>query len=89
MSSVNDEVSELIGRLTALMVNYPEVEPRISKTVETLQSLLINPERGMQFAIDDLQTLFFQLHRTFERFPELRKDIKPIVELIEHLLGPQ
>ncbi len=89
MPSVNDEVGELIGRLTAAMVNYPELEPRISKTVENLQSLLISPERSMQYAIDDLQTLFFQLHRVFERFPELRKEIKPIIELIEHLLGPQ
>jgi hypothetical protein len=86
--SVNDEVSELIGRLTAAMVNYPELEPRLSKTVENLQGLLVSPERGMQYAIDDLQTLFFQLHRVFERFPELRKEIKPIIELIEHLIGP-
>lgn len=87
--SVNDEVGELIGRLTAAMVNYPELEPRISKTVENLQSLLISPERAMQYTVDDLQTLFFQLHRVFERFPELRKEIRPIIELIEHLLGPQ
>ena len=87
--SVNDEVGELIGRLTAAMVNYPELEPRISKTVENLQSLLISPERSMQYTVDDLQTLFFQLHRVFERFPELRKEIRPIIELIEHLLGPQ
>ncbi len=86
--SVNDEVNELIGRLTALMVNYPEVEPRVGKTVEALQNLLLLG-RGMQYAIDDLQTLFFQLHRVYERFPELRKDIKPIIELIERLLGPQ
>lgn len=86
--SVNDEVGELIGRLTAAMVNYPELEPRFRKTVENLQSLLLNGQ-GMQYAIDDLQTLFFQLHRVFERFPELRKEIKPIIELIEHLLGPQ
>ena len=87
--SVNDEVGELIGRLTAAMVNYPELEPRLKTTVENLQSLLISPDRAMQYTVDDLQTLFFQLHRVFERFPELRKEIKPIIELIEHLLGPQ
>lgn len=86
--SVNDEVNELIGRLTALMVNYPEVEPRLRKSVETLQSLIVKPHRVMRYAIDDLQTLFFQLHHVFEKFPELRKEIKPIIELIEHLLEP-
>ena len=87
-SEVAEEVKEVVGRMTAMMVNYPELQPRFDKTIEFLNRLLIDPQPGlMQYVINDLQTLWAQLHRVYEKFPELRKELRPIIDRLEGLLA--
>ena len=44
MTGEAEEIEELRGRLSALMVNYPDVEPRVGKTVELLDVLITRPQ---------------------------------------------
>lgn len=87
-SEVTEEVNNVVGRLTALMVNYPEMDKRLRTSVELLQQVLIDPNPGlMQYVINDLQTLWAQLHRVYEKFPDLRKELTPVIDQIEGLLS--
>ena len=88
MTGEAEEIEELRGRLSALMVNYPDVEPRVGKTVELLDVLITRPQHPglMQFAINDLLTLRVQMTAVYERFPEIRRPVQPIMELLNRLL---
>ena len=94
MTTEAEEVEELRGRLTALYVCYPDVEGRVKPVTENLQQLLESqkfPEKYtpglMNFIVNDLSTLNIQLAACYEKFPELRKDVKPILELLGKLLS--
>lgn len=90
MTTEAEEVEELRGRLASLMVNFPDVEPRVRKTVELLSVLITHPQHPglMQFVVNDLLTLQVQIAAVYEKFPELRKSIQPIIELLNRLLQP-
>lgn len=94
MTTEAEEVEELRGRLTALYVCYPDVEGRVKPVTEHLQALLdsikvpqLYKPGLMNFIVHDLSTLNIQLAACYEKFPELRKDIKPILELLGKLLS--
>lgn len=94
MTTEAEEVEELRGRLTAFMVNYPDVENRVHKTVTLLSELLEAVKTGrncvglMQAVVEDLETLRVQIAYVYEKFPELRKTLTPIMELLGKLLEP-
>lgn len=90
-SQISEEVYELKGRLTAFMVNFPEVEGRTRNIVTLLNDLQKNPSHPglMLFVTNELLTYWAQLHRVFERFPELRKELTPILGLLEGLLSTE
>jgi hypothetical protein len=94
MTTEAEEAEELRGRLTALYVCYPDVEVRVKPVTEHLQLLLDSqkfPDKYtpglMQFIVNDLSTLNVQLAACYEKFPELRKDLRPILELLGKLLS--
>ena len=93
-SEIASEVEELRGRLTALYVCCPDVEGRLKPVTEHLQILLDSvkvPETYrpglMKFVVNDLCTLNVQLAAVYEQYPQLRKELRPILELMGKLLS--
>lgn len=91
--TTEEEVEELLGRLTAFYVCYPDVENRIRPVTENLQRLLDSVKGKtkpglLNYVVTDLTTLSAQLMLCYEKFPELRKQLTPILHLLEKLLGP-
>jgi hypothetical protein len=92
MSLVNDilgECDELAGRLTALRVNYPDTEVRVKHSIFQLRKLMDGKQENMSSIVDDLQDLRQYLVDILKLDPpQLERDFRPCLELIDRLLGP-
>jgi len=91
LSQIVSECEELIGRLSAIRVNFPDTEVRVKHTIFNLKKVLEKPPTAQQVAvmIDDLQDLRAYLVDILKMDPEyLRSHFVPCVEVIDLLLGP-
>jgi len=86
--AVIDEVEELRGRLVALNINYPDMNVRLDDTIDILDRLINTPKPGMmQYVISDLTNLKQYLLELYT-LEQLRRELKPVIDLIEGLLSP-
>lgn len=87
---VYDEVDELIGRLWAIRVNWPDTEVRVKHSIFNLKELLSEPtQERMVHIVDDLQDLRVYLQDILKMDEkELSRDFRPTLELVDRLLGP-
>lgn len=85
-----NEVDELRGRLTSLMVNYPDTEIRLKTSIAILDALLrgANSPGAVQYTVEDLLDLRAYFKDITDNVEELRPKFAPAMALIERLLGP-
>lgn len=87
--STFNEVDELRGRLTAIMVKYPDTDVRLRPAIEVIDALLTKPTPAiLQEAIEDLYDLRAYLGDIQNKFPEMQKPFSGALLLIDTLLGP-
>lgn len=87
--AIYDELEELTGRLVALSVNYQGIGDALQESIELYQHTLKAPNpQIIQLVTQDLLDLQIFLHKVYEKFDDLRKELKPILELIKGLLEP-
>ena len=96
MSIVNEvygEVETLRGLFTALMVNFPDLTPRLEPALAKVDAVLNNPtDQTIAFFIEVMLELdiyfrdvYAMLHK--ESDGHLMKSIRGTMELIEKLMG--
>jgi len=87
---IYDELEELTGRLTALKINYPDFEVRLNDSVDMYQKVLsgtINPQI-LAWIGSDMAELHNYLKDCYDNVPEVRKELKPILSLLQGLTEP-
>lgn len=88
-NNIYNEVDELRGRLSALMVNYPDTEVRLRPVVEVLDVLLVKPlPTVIDEAVDELQDLRMYFSDIQRKIPEMQRPFEQSLALINRLLGP-
>ena len=94
VSEVYGEVEGLRGMLTALIVNFPDLAPRLEPAIARVDAVLNNPtDRTIGFFIEDMlelevyfKDIYAMLHK--ESDSHLINSIRNTVELISKLMGP-
>ena len=94
VSEVYGEVEALRGMLTALIVNFPDLTPRLEPAIARVDAVLNNPsDKTIHFFIEDMLELdvyfrdvYSMLHK--ESDSHLMNSIRNTVELINRLMGP-
>lgn len=86
---VFNEVDALRGRLSVILVKYPDTEVRMRPAIKILDVLLTKPDpETIPHAIEELIDLRTYFHTITKRHPDLNPTIDPAVKLIDLLLGP-
>lgn len=81
--------------MTALMVNYPQLTPRLEPAIARMDAVLKNPtQQTVQFAIEDmleLQIYFMDVLSMLNKEADkhLISSIKKTKELVDKLMGPE
>src|SRR3990167_8923419 len=94
VSEVYGDVEALRGMLTALIVNFPDLTPRLEPAIARVDAVLNNPsDKTIHFFIEDMLELdvyfrdvYSMLHK--ESDSHLMNSIRNTVELINRLMGP-
>lgn len=94
VSEIYGEVETLRGLLTALLVNFPDLTPRLEPAIAKVDAVLNNPtDQTIAFFIEDMieleiyfRDVYAMLHK--ESDSRLMKSIQNTVELIVKLMGP-
>lgn len=88
-AAVYNELDELRGRLSALMVNYPDTGIRLRPSLDVLDVLLIKPLPGtLDETIDELIELRSYFQDIQKHYPEMKRPFEQSLVLIDRLLGP-
>jgi len=95
MSIVNEiygEIETLRGMLTALMVNWPDLRPRMEPAISKVDAVLSNPsDQTIHFLIEDMLDMneFFIDVLYMIQDEHLDKNIRQTMSLTNRLLGPE
>ena len=94
VTEVYGEVEALRGMLSALMVNFPDLTPRLEPAMARVDAVLNNPtDQTIGFFIEDMldleiyfRDIYSMLHK--ESDSHLMNSIRNTVGLISKLMGP-
>lgn len=87
--SIYDELEELVGRLTALTIKYQDFNVRLNDSIETYKRALSVPNpQLLAWMGADMVSIQEYLKDCYDNVPEIRRDVKPILSLLQGLTEP-
>ena len=87
INQVYNQIDDLIGSLTATMVNYPDTQIRLEDSIKGLKHVLQSPNETMEATIEDLLELKHYFLSIIKHYPELKESLDKNLILIDWLLG--
>ena len=88
--AIYDELEELVGRLTALKINYPDFSIRVDPSVDLYSKVLggnLTPQL-LHYIGNDMAELLNYLTDVYNNVQEVRNELKPIIRLLQSLTEP-